>query len=474
MRYIGKYELISFTTGFSLLTFELAAARILAPSIGSSTYVWTSVIGVIIAALACGFWVGGKLADKRDYQTDLVWLLGLAGFTALTTLIFYPGVLEAVVDVSDDVRLQGVFAALILFAPTSFAIGVTSPYLAKLNVRSLKTTGQHIASLDALNSIGGIVGTFLTGFVLFGYVGSRQTFAIVAILLIGVSWLIRPRYRLAERLIFSAVSLIIIASSLFASGKVIDIDTASAHYQVRDYSYNQRPIKGLTTDPMGIQSAVYTSGSSEPVFWYNRELARLTLDREPKRVLILGGGAFTLPQYLAERLPESQIDVVEIDPELKKISEQYFHYKNPKNVRLLFNDGRSFLNKASHTYDVIIVDAYGNSSIPFQLITREYAEALSKNLAPGGVVMANIIAGTYGHCLEVLEAINAAYQSKFPHAYYSKEVNLPESRANLIMLYSYTPRTVPGMTLLQLEKQKPYTDNYAPAERLYYACEQVR
>lgn len=473
MRRIGKFEVISFATGFSLLTFELAAARVLAPSIGSSTYVWTSVIGVIIAALACGFWIGGKLADKRDHQTDLVWLLMLAGFAALTTLVFYSGVLNIVVDVSNDVRLQGVFAAFILFAPTSFAIGVTSPYLAKLNVRSLKTTGQHIASLDALNSIGGIVGTFLTGFVLFGYVGSRQTFAIVAVLLIGVSWLIHPKYRLKERLIFSGVGLVIIAFSLVATGKVIDIDTASAHYQVRDYSYNQHPIKGLTTDPMGIQSAVYANGSSEPVFWYNRELARLTLDVKPKKVLVIGGGAFTLPQYLAEQLPESQIDVVEIDPGLKKISEQYFHYKNPKNVRLIFNDARAYLNQADHTYDALVVDAYGNSSIPFQLMTREYADALEKNLAPRGVVIANFIAGTYGPCREVYAALDAAYRSEFKHAYYSYEAGQTLNRANFITLYSRTPYEVSGMMPLRLAKYEPYSDNYAPAERLYYACEQA-
>lgn len=469
---IGKLEIISFATGFSLLTFELAAARVLAPSIGSSTYVWTSVIGVIIAALACGFWVGGKLADRRDHETDLVWLLGLAGFMALATLVFYPGVLENVVTLFSDVRVQGVAAALVLFAPTSFVIGVTSPYLAKLNVRSLKTTGQHIASLDALNSIGGIVGTFLTGFVLFGYVGSRQTFALVAILLIGVSWLINPRYRWVERLVFATISLLVVALSSFSNSKILDIDTASAHYQVGDYTYNQRPIKGLTTDPMGIQSAVYSDGSRGPVFWYNRELARLTLDQKPKSVLIMGGGAFTLPQYLAERLPESKIDVVEIDPALKQISERYFQYKNPKNVRLIFNDARAYLNQAGPTYDAIIVDAYGNSSIPFHLMTREYADALEKHLAPNGVVMANIIAGTHGPCLDVFEAINAAYHSEFSYGYFSKETDLPDSRANFITLYSRTPRSVPGVKQLNLVKRNAYLDNYAPAERLYYACEQ--
>ena len=476
IRRLNRYELISFVTGFSLLTYELAAARVLAPSIGSSMYVWTSVIGVIIASLALGFFAGGKLADKRDHATDVVWLLLVAGLLCVATLLLYPSVLEAATANFRDVRLQGVFAAVILFAPTSFAIGMTSPYLAKLNVRSLKTTGQHIASLDALNSLGGIIGTFLAGFVLFGFVGSRQTFALVAVLLLAASWLIAPRYRVGERLLFSVAALVIMGLSLATGAtnpRVVDIDTPSAHYQVRDYYYKNQPIKALVTDPMGLQSAVFATGSHQPVFWYNRELARLTLEEQPQRVLVLGGGAFTLPQYLAEQLPETQIDVVEIDPGLKKISEDYFRYQNPRNVRLLFNDARAFLNRTAGEYDVIVVDVYGSSTIPFQFMTREYAAALEQNLAPGGVVVANFIAGMSGPCREVFAALDAAYRSQFAHAYYANESGTDEPRANHIVRYSRTAPAPSGLKKLTLGNTASYSDNYAPAERLYYACEQA-
>lgn len=472
MRRVGRLEIISFIVGFSLLTFELVAARILAPSIGSSTYVWTSVIGVIIAALAVGFWVGGKLADRRDHATDVVWLLGLAGLTVAVTKLMYPAVLnDTVAGGFEDIRLQGVQAALLLFAPTSFLIGVIGPYLAKLNIRSLHTSGQHVASLDAFNAVGGIVGTFLTGFVLFGFVGSRETLVFVTALLLVASWLLKPRYRTVQRLVFCGAVLMIVGLPTNADPDIVSIDTPSAHYQVRDFVFNGRPVTGLTTGPTGIQSATYSDGSNELVFWYTREIARLALEQQPKRVLILGGGAFTLPQYLAEKLLASRIDVVEIDPELRTISERYFHYKNPANVRHVFHDARTFVNQTRQTYDLVVVDVYGDTSIPFSLLTQEYTAALERIIAPNGRVLTNIIAGLNGPCLELFEAIHAAYRKEFAFAYYSTESE--DRRANFIVLYSRSPQDVSGMKSLRLKVVQPPTDNYAPAERWHYSCQQT-
>ena len=143
------------------MTFELAAARILAPTVGSSTYVWTSIIGTIIAALSFGFYVGGRIADARARRRDVMWLLLVAsGLIALTTVL-YPHVLPWLADLEIDVRAQAVMAALLLFAPTSFVLGTISPYLAKLNVTSLKTAGTAVANLSMWDALGGITGTFL-------------------------------------------------------------------------------------------------------------------------------------------------------------------------------------------------------------------------------------------------------------------------------------------------------------------------
>ena len=470
MKRTTRLQLISFVVGFCLLAFELVAARLLAPSIGSSTYVWTSVIGVIIAALALGYWAGGQLADKRRAESDIVWLVGLTAIAVLLVRMLHEPVIDWSIQVVGDARLQAVLAASVLFAPASFLMGAISPYLARLNITAVKSSGSRVANLSALNSIGGITGTFVTGFVLFGYLGSRETLGIVVALLVATSWLLVWRYRLWQRLV---VSFILIASAwapLQQAYGVVDIDTPSAHYQVIDFFSDGRPATGLITGPGGIQSAVYKDGSDKLVFWYTREMARIVMEERPSRILMLGGGAFTLPQYLAERLPNSQIDVVEIDPQLRQISEQHFRYTHPANVNLIFNDARTFVNQSRDTYDMILVDVYGDSSIPFSFITREYAAALVSRLTPEGNVLVNVIAGERGRCKQLFDAVNAAYQTEFSYGHYVNQSDKPEVRTNHILMYSHKQSPPTGMRPLPRTSTQAYTDNFAPAERLHYRC----
>ena len=470
---LHRLEAISFITGFSLLTYELAAARILAPSIGSSTYVWTGVIGVIIAALSLGFYVGGRVADSRNIASDVMWILIGASVMVTGTLVFYDGMLISIVESFDDPRWQAVIAALVLFAPASFLIGTTSPYLAKMKVQSLKATGRSVASLDMFNALGGIIGTFVTGFVFFAFVGSHETIGLVALLLLAASWLLRPRLRPIRRLVISGLIVITVASPMPASAEAFSVDTPSAHYKIITGMLNGRSVRGLVTGPGGTQSAVYLYGGSEPVFWYTQQMAELTIKKDAKDVLVLGGGAFTLPQYLAMQLPDASIDVVEIDPELKDISRKYFNYRSPGNVNEIFQDARTYVNQTDKQYDVVLVDVYGDTSIPFSLITKEYGQAVAQLVKPDGVLVANIIAGQKGKCRDVFTAMDAAYRPALANALYANEDNKPVDRANHIVIYS-RQFIEPGSGYKQLESfgGVAYTDNYAPAERLYFDCRQ--
>ena len=474
MKRLGRLEVVAFVTGFALMAYELAAARLLAPWIGSSMYVWTSVIGVIVAALSLGYWVGGKLADARHHASDVAWMTLAAALGVVLTRMFGQGVMEFVVTNFDDPRSQGLFAAILLFAPASFVLGAISPYLAKLNIRSLTTAGRSVASLGALNSVGGIMGTFVTGFYLFGHVGAAETLVLVVMMLVVVSWLLVPREYTQWRVVASVVLALLVLAPMPSRAEVVDIDTPSAHYQVVDGVHEGRLIRGLTTGPSGIQSAVYVDGSSDLPFWYTREMARLTIEQSPKQVLMLGGGAFTLPQHLAERLPDTQIDVVEIDPELGQISAEYFNYQYPGNVQLIFSDARSYLNKADKVYDVVLVDVYGDAEIPFTLMTEQFGRALERVTAPDGLVAVNMIAGLGGGpCQRLFAAFDVMYRQGLPYASYSTESGHDLIRGNHIVAYTRTAKDLAGMKQLEPLRGTLYTDNFAPAERLYFACQQT-
>jgi spermidine synthase len=475
---IGKFEIISFVIGFALMAFELVAARLLAPTIGSSVYVWTSVIGVIIAALSIGYAIGGKIADARVKPLDVVWLLLLSSMMVIITSLLASSMLEVIVQVLPDSRAQGVVASLFLFAPTSFLLGVVSPYLVRLRVSSAKTSGESVALLSALNSIGGITGTFLTGFFFFSVVGSIQALVIVSALLMGASWLIIAREDKARRMFFSAILIVVAIVSLLPSTKpmlVAAIDTPSATYQVLEGGINNDPVRVLVTGPTGYQSGVYGDGRKDLVFFYTKKMAEVVAQApNKKRILILGGGAFTLPQYLAEKYPDSHIDTVEIDPKLEGIAKRYFGYMAPKNSRVIASDARAFLNHNTNKYDIILADVYSDSSIPFSLTTREYAARINHALESDGIVAANFVAGYSKSCAPLLEGLNAAYVSILPYSviFPDRDPSLKE-RQNMIVVYSRdTMRWLSrnGATRAHIAHATPFTDNFAPVENLGRRC----
>jgi spermidine synthase len=462
--------IVAFVSGFSLMAFELAAARVLAPSIGSSTYVWTSVIGVIIAALSLGYWVGGKYADLRNRLSDVAWLCLAAAITVTMTLLMYLSSIESTVQTIDDARMQGVMASLLLFAPTSFLIGILSPYLVKLRVTSLQTSGQSFASLSALESIGGITGTFITGFILFGYIGAREAFVAIVALLLITSWLITPKHRWQLRFGVT-VAIILFCLGGLQLGSKNEIDTATAHYSIFDGTRDGRLARGISTGPNGTQSGIYLDDPNELLFWYTQRMADVVA-AAPKhdRILVLGGGAFTLPQHLATTYPKSQVDVVEIDPELAQIARDRFAYRDPANVQLIFEDARTYVNRAEQTYDVILVDVYSDGDVPFSLMTKEYGRQIQHLLNKDGVVAVNMIAAQTGACSALLAAMDAPYRQSLSQAQYMiQSPSLPKS--NIVVSYSNQPLKWDGAIALDLPQKAAYSDNYAPAERLQQSCQ---
>jgi len=477
---IGLYEAIAFTTGFVLMAFELVASRILAPAIGTSTYVWTSVIGVMIAALAVGYATGGWIADRRERRSDIAWLLMLAAVTILTTCTFYDDTLTLIVRTVHDPRIQGVIAATFLFAPASFLMGMTSPYLAKLRVASIQTTGRSVASLSAANSFGGIAGTFCTGFIFFTIIGSRETLILLAavLLLCGLTMTVRGQQKLRALVIvgLSATALLTIAVPAQA-GVVADIDTPASRYKVIDTKVNNQPTRVLIMGPSGLQSGSYLSGSKDLVFSYPRKMAEVVAAMpHKKRILILGGGAFSLPEYFGRHYPDSQVDVAEIDPALPGIAQKYFNYQQPANVHVTAQDARIFLASVTNPYDIIIFDAYNDLSLPFSLATREYAAALKAALRPDGAVIANIIAADNPQCSPLLSRLQASYKTAFKNAQlYPLGDPTLKRRENIIGLYTNTDldwaQSVPGATNIAIASADALIDNHAPIEYLQQQCE---
>lgn len=475
---LGRYELIAFVTGFVLMAYELIASRLLAPSIGSSTYVWTSVIGVMIAALALGYAFGGWLADKRVAVQDVAYILLLSAIMMAASLLMYDSVTGLITMLISDARLQGVVAAATLFMPTTFLLGVASPYLARLRVKSVATAGRSVASLSALNSLGGISGTFVTGFIFFSYIGARQSLALLIVLLIACSWLLVPRMQTAGRAVATFMLAVLLALEFVApvQASTIHIDTPSSHYQIETGMYEGREVKALVTGPNGMQSGIFTDGARDLVFAYTQAMADV-VDQAPRKseVLMLGGGVYTLPEHIALYHPDAHVDVVEIDPQLEQIAKDHFGYTAPENVRSVAGDARTYVQQTDKKYDVILIDVFNEQTAPFSVSSREFAAALKDILQPGGVVVVNMIGGLGNGCRPLLTSLDASFRSAL-----STGLVVPisdpnfEARQNVIGVYSQESLdwlSVPhAWPTLPQNEVVTLTDNFAPVEFLAGQC----
>lgn len=469
-----RYELIALLTGACVMILEIVGARLIAPYFGTSTYVWTAMIGVILGALSIGFWYGGRLADRYDSKQDLGLIIAGAAALVFIASLLQEEVLRTIASQRMDLRLSSFLAAVVLFGPPSLLIGMVSPHLAKIQVKSLKTTGTTIGRLEAAGAIGSITGTFLSGYVLLAYFGARRlTFMLVVVLLL-TSFLASRRTFLWGRLVLIVLAVLSALYPGLPAGVAYDKDSAYSRYWVKQAAYNGREANLLLMDSYSIQSASYLDQPTEPAFSYAQRMLEGILDFDnPKQILVIGGGAYTLPTVIRQQLPDTKVDVAEIDPAMGDIAERYFGYEPQEGIRVFYEDGRSFLNRHTENYDIIIMDAFSSLTPPFHLTSREAVELLAANLGDNGVVMVNA-PGRYNG--EFIGSMIKTYRQVFGSVelYQANTTNTLSGRQNFIILAGNNPGVLSKVSqkypdkLMEPSSGFVLTDDYAPVERLSY------
>jgi spermidine synthase len=204
---------------------------------------------------------------------------------------------------------------------------------------------------------------------------------------------------------------------MFKTEKIIfEGDSELGHYQVIDLSYNGRDARVLFSGKRAAaQSGIPRDGNPSMLFDYSRRFLELSLSLAPNNVLLIGGGAFTLPMEILKNLPNAEIDVVEKDPELEKIAKRYFGLKDNPKLKIILGDGREYLRSTKNTYDLILIDAFMHNIIPHPLSTKEFMEIMQRRLTKNGVVASNIISAYHGLHDSVIKQQYATYKSMFKH-----------------------------------------------------------
>ncbi len=478
-----------FVCGASTMILELTGSRIMAPYVGTSIYVWTNLIGVILAFLSLGYAWGGKMADRWPNERLFSLIIFLAALWVALIGFLYDPVLAFIQGAIRDIRIAALAGAAILFAVPSVLLGMVLPYAVKLKVHSLDRTGAAVGDLYALSTIGSIAGTFLAGFVLLSYFGNTMVLFVLSACLVVAS-LTASLYRSKAKILVLAVLAVLSASSdLLAQvvhGKdLVDVNTPYSRVWIYDVLGQRGLIKVMQINDE--ISSVKLSGSDELIAPYTGYY-RLCGHFYPglKNVLMLGGAGYSYPKDFLAKFPHAQMDVVEIDPGVTALAKKYFGLEDDPRLTIYHEDGRTFLNRNSKTYNVVFCDVFKSSSIPFQMTTESAARRIYNALDQEGVFIGNVISSIEGDNAQFLRAQVATLKKFFSQVYIfpvQKRANAGFVQNIIIVackssrtpkFYSRDPEIHEYLQHLWIEPiqslELPLTDDFAPVERYSFAA----
>ncbi|MBI3290783.1 fused MFS/spermidine synthase [Candidatus Falkowbacteria bacterium] len=412
---LGKLELIVFIGGTSVMVLELIGSRIVAPYLGTSIFVWSALIGIILGALSLGYHLGGRFSAKNPRISFLLKILFLAGLSILLISVIKDFVLYY--SAALGVKWGSVTATLALFTLPSIILGMVSPYAIRLKIESLENSGGVAGNLYALSTIGSIFGTFLAGFYLIPTFTTSQ-------ILFGLSFVLIATSLLGGKKIAKIVSLIAITgffavSAGTSSNYVFETDSAYNHIRVADLTDPKTKqdirVMFLATET---HSIIYKDSAELFSPYHEIYLLDNLFAKEINKALTLGGGGYIAPMNFLSRYPNAEMTVVEIDPEVTATAKKYFNLRDDPRLTIYHEDGRIFLNQNKDKYDVIYGDAYASYySLPFQLTTFETIQKIYDSLNEGGVFILNMISSLKGEKSKFFQTEYKTISEVFPQLY---------------------------------------------------------
>ncbi len=484
-----------FLSGFTSLSIELAGSRLLAPYFGTSLYIWAVLVGLILLYLTAGYFAGGRLGDRHPKPQLLFQLTAWAAFiTGIIPLIARPILSfssEGFANLDAGLFLGSLFGVVLLFAAPVTLLGCVSPFAIRLVMRDVRKAGNTAGAIYALSTIGSILGTFVSVFLLVPNIGTPRTFYLLSLALLGLSvvglWAHRSWY---FWLLLPIACLLVLPPSVLrpaSFGKLI-YATESAYYyiQVVQQDTPTGPQNNLILDEGHAVHSIYNPGqliTGGP--WDYFMVAPLFAGQAaPRSAAIVGLAAGTIAHDLTSVYGPIPIDGVEIDPKIIEVGRRYFDMNAP-NLNAIAQDGRYYVTTTSKKYDLIGIDAYRQPYIPFHLTTKQFFQQVRDHLTPGGVAVIN--AGRTETDYRLVDVIGSTMKAVFPNVYVidlpSPQINsivvgtnqpsqLANFAANAATLTNPTLRQVAstGLTQGRVREVPPggavFTDDWAPVEKV--------
>jgi spermidine synthase len=487
------YGITIFLSSAFLLVLEILAGRLIAPYVGVSLYTWTAIIGVILAGLSLGNWLGGVWADRGGNEFAAGITLALAGLFSLGILFLLT--LVAPLIEAREMTLLGAsfFYVLALFFVPAVLLGVVTPLLTTLALGLDQRTGHIVGRMHALAALGSILGTFITGYVLVQYLGTRSVIIGTAL---GLFLLALPFFKRSSRLVPTAVlaaafGLILVTDA--RDGFSNPCDRESNYFCIRVVDESDRVPFGVARSLVLDHLVHGTNHQSDPGLLaapYVQLMDELALEHfgaersEGLRWFFAGGGAYTLPRSVRARTPGASVTVAELDPLVTRTAQESL-FLQADGMRIVHQDARIVLNREpSQRYDVIVADAFHDISIPYHLVTREYAELVKSRMAPDGLYVLNVLDAFPDPRL--VKSMMKTLAGSFEHVHVWMDLVPPDAERMTFVISASDAREPPetlaatrGLDHRWLRATEPMmrtgtpfdrlptlTDDYVPVERL--------
>ena len=475
----ARLQWVVLAAGAGATSTEICASRLLAPYFGASTVVWANVIGLILAALSIGYWLGGRIADRHPQPHVLGGLVVAAG--ALIVLI--PFVAQPLLDltvsglnnVSAGAVVGSFLGSLVLFFPAVVLLGMVAPFAIRLAVTDVAVAGTVAGRLYALSTVGSIVGVFIPAIVAIELFGTQRTLVATAVVVaLGGSLLLRRRWVFAPVALAAVLALPVgivkpVAGLLYEKDSQYQFVQVVQKGRVRDLYLNE----GIAVHSEWRPHTVLT-GDEWDMFLTVPPLLR----RPVRSVAILGNAGGTTARAYGVFYPSARLDGVELDPTVTAAARRYMGLGRIRRLHVITADARPFLQHTRERFDLILVDAYRQPYVPFYLATQQFFRLVRSRLRPGGIVALNVATVPGDHRLA--EGIAGTLRTEFPQVLTWQALKLsqlvvgfdrPISRARLRAAVARTPARIRVLTRLlaghgreAAPSAQPWTYDRAPVE----------
>ena len=495
-----------------VMIIEIVAGRVVSQHLGQSLYTWTSIIGIILAGISVGNYLGGRLADRYEPRRTLavMFIIGSATCLTIPVLNIAMGNLRLLWSFAWPARI--VVHVAVTFIVPSVILGTISPLVAKMALASREEVGRTIGDIYACGAAGSIAGTFLAGFYLISWMGNTAVICVVA----GVLAMLAVYYGFRMKGVYLWLVVYLAAfAAAFGPGDALASVGARLHLRepidpdiryLEESNYGRvmvrEPKPGLRS--MYLDKLLHTKVNlNDPLdlryeyTWiYDAVTDALVPPGEPIHAMIIGGGGFAYPRYLELVRPGSYIEAHEIDPVVTKAAHEAMGLPKDTSIEIFNTDARHRIDDLIHrkkegkdkdipSFQVIYGDSINDYSVPYHLTTREFNEALYSLLDEEGAYILNLIdIGTAGH---FLASIVTTCRATFPHVSVFSSNRALDKRDTFIVVCTKRPRDF-SPVVEHLRKTRRFrgallsegtvqeiidraravvlTDNFAPVENL--------